>query len=363
MTKQLRYSTVILVCLFVLVMFSGCGASGIKAVQGTQISKRQAETLTLEKQSNSIYTIDLPKGWTIETVGQYTTFGFRAYDPARPERQIFFYCKMEPFLKSSSAKSEYRGMANLVGQYDAYGYHTMADALVLNNTTTDYFFSIFNDYTAYAQKYGISHNFAKLSNLKVYEKFNSETQKIPNCLDNSIIRAAFTSANNVACEGLFAAQINNKISYPSPATGRDLGFYCAYNIMGISAEAGEFSNLQDTLIKSLSSFSFTQEYVNQAVKYVQEQTEAILAQGRMMQGVYDSYNAAWRARQTTYDVLSEKRSDANLGYERLYDTQTGEIYRAETGLYDEYYKDSRLKKIEDNDYDRYLKNIDYYIYK
>jgi len=98
--------------------------------------------------------------------------------------------------------------------------------------------------------------------------------------------------------------------------------------MGIIARVDEFSQLQEAFNKSLSSFEFTQEYINETVNYVQNETERILAQGQMMQGVYDSYNAAWRARQTTYDVLSQKNSDATLGYERLYDTETGEIYRA-----------------------------------
>ncbi len=364
MQKNLRFITIFFMCVFITSLLSGCGSGrAIKAVEGTEISKTQAETIILEKQSNSVYSIDLPKGWTIQTVGQYTTFGFRAYDPEKPERQIFFYCKMEPFLKSMDAKDEYQGMANLVGKYDAYGYHTMAEAPVLFDATTDYFFFIFNDYTSYANDNGINHTFAKLKDIELYEKFDSDTIEIPNCMDNSIVRAGFTSSNKKACEGLFAAQINNKVTYASPATGEDLGFYCAYNVMGITASAGDFSELEDTLIKSLSSFTFTEEYVNKAVKYVEDQTEAILAQGKMMQDVYDSYNSAWSARQTTYDVLSEKNSDSNLGYERLYDTETGEIYRAEVGIYDEYYKDSRLKKIEDNDYERYLKNVDYYIYK
>ncbi len=36
------------------------------------------------------------------------------------------------------------------------------------------------------------------------------------------------------------------------------------------------------------------------------------------------------------DILSEKRSDAMLGNERLYDPDTGEVYEFENGFYDKY---------------------------
>ena len=36
-------------------------------------------------------------------------------------------------------------------------------------------------------------------------------------------------------------------------------------------------------------------------------------------------------------MLSQKRSDATLGYERVQDTETGEFYRAENGFTDWYH--------------------------
>ena len=34
--------------------------------------------------------------------------------------------------------------------------------------------------------------------------------------------------------------------------------------------------------------------------------------------------------------MSQKQSDATLGYERVYDTETGEVYRATNGFTDVY---------------------------
>lgn len=33
-------------------------------------------------------------------------------------------------------------------------------------------------------------------------------------------------------------------------------------------------------------------------------------------------------RQNSYDIISQKQSDATLGYEHVYDTETNEIYKA-----------------------------------
>ena len=67
-------------------------------------------------------------------------------------------------------------------------------------------------------------------------------------------------------------------------------------------------------------------------KYIMQTADSI--RGMIM----DSYNR----RNATYDVLSQKRSDATLGYERVQDTETGEYYRAENGFTD-WYKGTRYR--------------------
>ena len=89
----------------------------------------------------------------------------------------------------------------------------------------------------------------------------------------------------------------------------------------------------------------------------------------MLSQAADANNQAWHDRQRPIDALSQKRSDARLGYDRLYDTETGEIYRAELGFYDYYdihrdeYSNPYLKPVPDDDYDLYEKEISGYIFK
>ncbi len=43
--------------------------------------------------------------------------------------------------------------------------------------------------------------------------------------------------------------------------------------------------------------------------------------------LFDSYMSAWENRSKSYDIMSQKQSDAILGYERVYDTETNDIYK------------------------------------
>ena len=58
---------------------------------------------------------------------------------------------------------------------------------------------------------------------------------------------------------------------------------------------------------------------------------------------------SWEKRNNSYDIISQKQSDATLGYERVYDTETGDIYKAYNGFTDDYTGD-RYKAITDNMY-------------
>ncbi len=315
------------------------------------------------------FSLQLPTGWVIETTGEYTLFGFHAYDPNNPERQIFFYCKHHPLLKSMDAQQVFQRNADIVGSYDPYLYHQWADTPVLLEPTTDYFFYIYNDYNNFLNKYGLNHQLPVMNDISILEKYPNNTPTAYNTLDNSIVRASFYSASGTECEGLMAGQVVNYGTDAASVPGVDMGTYAVYNCNGVIAPAGEFNELREQLMACLASFNFTEEYVRQAQQNAADETSAILAMSRQMQAAYDSYNAAWSARQTSYDIISQKNSDATLGYDRLYDPDTGEIYRAELGFYDSYdinrdqYSNSNLQIIDGSTESYYLSGVDYYITK
>ena len=69
--------------------------------------------------------------------------------------------------------------------------------------------------------------------------------------------------------------------------------------------------------------------------------------------------SSWEKRSASYDIMSQKQSDATLGYERVYDTENGDIYKAYNGFTDDY-DGERYKSINDN---MYTKAIEGYIEK
>ena len=89
--------------------------------------------------------------------------------------------------------------------------------------------------------------------------------------------------------------------------------------------------------------------VNKTIDDGNTQTKNALALSASIQKSFDSYMSAWENRSKTYDIMSQKQSDATLGYERVYDTKTNEIYKAYNGFTDDY-DGKRYQSITDDMY-------------
>ena len=74
----------------------------------------------------------------------------------------------------------------------------------------------------------------------------------------------------------------------------------------------------------------------------------------------DGFMASWESRNKSQDIMSQKQSDATLGYERVYDTETGEIYKATNGFSD-VYDGKRYQPVTDDN--MYTQPISGYIEK
>lgn len=322
--------------------------------------------------SNDIFSMEIPENWVLTTHKQFSDFGVYLYDPEVPERKIYFYCKMEYFNKSQAEKDYYANLAALAGinsfATDMYGYLTSASVPVLAPATTARFYEIYPNFIQLLyQINGYAHVYPDLNNVRVLESYASNAPVTPTCLDNSILRISFMSNSGVRCQGLVGGEVSDKITYMS--NGLDLGNYCVYDMMGITAPEAEFAELEPILLRCLTSFDLTSSYVQQTQQNTVHETDAILAAGRSMQITYESYNTAWNNRQISYDILSQKNSDAILGYDRLYDPDTNKIYRAEIGFYDQYdlhrseYENQNLQILDSSTEHYYLQSVDYYISK
>lgn len=147
--------------------------------------------------------------------------------------------------------------------------------------------------------------------------------------DEAILRANFIQ-DKVHCEGLLATTVVDYLKYS--VNNLDAGHYKTYVTVGIAAPTDEFFQLEGILAESIGSFAFTQSYIDQGVRQDQWETEVALNVGCTLAQAADSYNNAWWGRQPANDALSQKRCDGTMGYDRVYDTETGETYKADLGF-------------------------------
>lgn len=313
-----------------------------------KIVESEASKITLEEYKTDNFTMKKPKGWTVETGGTGIFYTIRVYDPQNTNNQVYLMIKMQPLLKSTSEKSAWQNYYNLSGNNPQYKVFT--EAVVLDNPTTEGFYKKFNEVTSYASSIEPSFSsmkFPKFTNFTKKEEFESSASMKSVALDSKVLRATFTGDNSKEGEGLFMASIVNFGNQYNG--GVDMGYYMIYDIMAITAEKDEFINYKDILLDSVNSIEFSDAYVKQTIDNGNAQTQQALALNASIQKSFDSYMSAWESRQKSYDIMSQKQSDATLGYERVYDTDTGDIYKAYNGFTDDY-KGERYKSITDNMY-------------
>ena len=313
-----------------------------------KIVESEASKITLEEYKTDNFTMKKPKGWTVETGGTGIFYTIRVYDPQNTNNQVYLMIKMQPLLKSASEKSAWQNYYNLSGNNPQYKVFT--EAVVLDNPTTEGFYKKFNEVTSYASSIEPSFSsmkFPKFTNFTKKEEFESSASMKSVALDSKVLRATFTGDNSKEGEGLFMASIVNFGNQYNG--GVDMGYYMIYDIMAITAEKDEFINYKDILLDSVNSIEFSDAYVKQTIDNGNAQTQQALALNASIQKSFDSYMSAWESRQKSYDIMSQKQSDATLGYERVYDTDTGDIYKAYNGFTDDY-KGERYKSITDNMY-------------
>ena len=313
-----------------------------------KIVANKVSNLELEEYKNDVFSMKKPKDWKVETGGSGIYYAIRVYDEKDSRNQVFLMLKIQPLLKSNEAKQFWQNYYNMSGNNSQY--KLFADSVVLNNPTTEEFYQKFDDISSFIKSLDPSFstiNFPKFSNFSKLEESESSASMKSVALDSKVLRAKFNDEKGNAGEGMFMASIvnfgNNNLG------GVDTLYYMVYDIMAITAVKDEFIDYKDILLQSINSIDFNSAYVQKTIDDGNAQTKQALALNASVQQAFDSYMSAWEKRSTTYDIMSQKQSDATLGYERVYDTETNEIYKAYNGFTDDY-DGERYKSITDNMY-------------
>ena len=255
--------------------------------------------------------------------------------------------KSEGYNKSEDAKrwqqkyypNDMFAKTSVIATKDTLGFYKIFNDIGTLNNTALFTFPTLTDFT-------VSENLGKGS------------------LGGDMLRATFKDANGKEGEGIFTAYVYDVGTYyvsENIISGKqiDIQYLNVYDTIFITTPKDEFIDWEDILNTICSSLNFTDTFINgfnQQQDAVMKNFQQIRAIGNeISDGIMDS----WNKRNTSFDIMSQKQSDATLGYERVYDTETNEIYKAYNGFNDEY-DGERYKAVTD---DMYLKKTSGYIEK
>lgn len=312
-----------------------------------KITKSETKNIEFEEFNNGLISLQIPKGWKVDTLGDYIHYTLKAYNPENPSYQFFLNLKTEGYNKSEDAKKF---------QQRYYPDSMFAKTSVISEKTTEGFYKIFNDLGTLNDT--TTFTFPKLTNFTVKEKFGTAP------IGGDILRANFKDSNGKDAEGIFMAYVYDAGSYyvnENIMSGKKIDIYYlnVYDTMFITAPKDELINWEETLNKIAGSLQFSETFLSQ----YNSQQDAVMKNFQSVRSVCnqmsDMIMSSWESRNAAYDRMSQKQSDATLGYERVYDTETGEIYKAYNGFTDDY-TGERYKSISD---DMYEKPFDGYIEK
>ena len=281
------------------------------------------------------FSMNIPQGWTVRSSAMYTGMfhAIHAFDPEKPVNQIFFMLKMEPMFPDENSRAMMALSSDLFGKYP-----------ILTNVSTQGVFEIFPQF---ADAMNATADYADIqtpyiADFTVTESFESTQGMSSVAISPSILRADFTQ-DGMEGEGMFTADV---VPF---AMGTGMGYYSVYNLTVLSAEKGTFQDWQPTLNKVLSSLNYTPEFQSFAMSQSNQAASTSQSLSQSASEMSDSIMSSWENRNRSQDIMSQKQSDATLGYERIVDTETGNIYKIDNGFTD-WYDGSRYKSITDDQY-------------
>lgn len=319
------------------------GESILPFKKDVKITKNEASQITYDTYDNGLVSFKYPKGWKVEVApADYIHYSFKVYNPENPTYMILFSLKLEGFNKSEASKN---------WQKTYYPNVIFASTPVINPQTTEGFYNVWNETAEYVNTNDFgSGYYPKLNNFNVIENLGT------NVIGGDILRATYTDENGKSAQGLFTASVMSAGTYYVNSNmfnlfseKIDVWPLMVYNIILMTAPDEEFNNWQSILDYCISTIEFSDKFVNGFNSEESQIMSTIQANQKVYNEMSDMIMDSWEKRNDSYDRISQKQSDATLGYERVYDTDTGEIYKADLGFTDSY-TGSKYKPITEDMY-------------
>ncbi len=330
------------------------GSGGIRTKNGTvKITETAAKKVEYETYDNGLISLSIPKGWKVEVAPlDYIHYSFKMYNPQDSDYRVIFMMKLEGFNKSEAARN---------WQKKYYPGQLFSKLPVIDPHNTEGFFKVWNETASYVNENDVKYEYLPLLNdFEIIENLGS------NIIGGDILRATYKNSDGELIQGLFTATVKDSGTYyvnsnvfNFSSSKIDVWPLIVYNTILMTAPDSEFNNWQEILDKCLSTLEFSETFVSGFNKEENSILTTIQANQKVYDEISDMIMDSWEKRNNSYDIISQKQSDATLGYERVYDTETGDIYKAYNGFTDDY-KGERYKAITD---DMYTSAISGYIEK
>ncbi len=258
-------------------------------------------------------TLNIPKGWETMTLNiDVIGYMFFVYDPSSPGRRFFF----------STAVTSYPSQDEWLWWRQS----------IINYTGMDYGENWFISPQATTQSlFENSGNFFGYTDFKLIDNLGS------NGYGGDVLQATCV-LDGINVEGVFSAAVVDMPVQQSPYLA-DGTIDLVEGTVIMTAPEEEYTNWEGVLGQMFASLTFSDKYWEDraAMQRQMQQTANYLSyQADVMS---DMIMDTWEKRSNSYDIQSQQYSDTTLGRERIYDTETGEVYYAENGWSDSYYGD------------------------
>ncbi len=281
--------------------------------------------IKLERHNGGFFSIDKPRGWPVVTAGACSSFAFLIRDPQDPLRQIFYFGQVGPVYMVARQKRIDR-------QYMSMGGYAVPwfEMPVICPFTPENFLKQFHAIACTRIARQFMPQCPSLDGLNIISV--TPQQGLLAGAATGLIRALFKQDGRLG-EGLFLVTVAPLIPFSgNPGGGIGYGFL----FTGVTAPKREFRTLVGVLTKSVRSFNVHQSYVQNCMRQQAATYAGIMKAGQTLSRASDMIMSGWEKRNRVDDIMAEKRSDAILGKERLYDPDTKEVYEFEQGFYDRY---------------------------
>lgn len=303
------------------------------------ITNSELRNLEFETFDNGLVSMQIPKGWeiTIHPAADNIHYTFMVENPANRNYRIYFNMKTEGYLTSEEDRAWYGSM---------YPQTPMAMLPAIDPQTTEQFYKIYTE----AARLSDAGNFVSptIRDFSYIESLGTNTT------GGDIIRAYYIDENDNVVDGIFTATV-------MPVSMYYVTLLFVYNTVFFTVPSGELIEWENVLNYCVGTITFSDEFIRGFYQQEQIIAETSANIARIASETSNIITSGWNDRQSSYDIISQKQSDATMGYERVYDTQTGEIYKASLGFSD-YDWDERYRPVTDDMYNLptsgYIERVD-----